>query len=292
MLKPFEKYQKRRLRTSYLSVIVSITVVLFMLGVLGLLGIKYQQGIDYFKNQITMTIFLKDGLTQNQIREFKKSLIQRKQIQKVIFISKQQAIQSYSKDLGKNFLKTLGTNPLKDAFDIHLKKSFVNNLTIKDIKKSLMNNVFVSEVIYDATLISLLNKNLKKISFWVLGFVVFFGLIAIVLINSAIRISMYSKRFIIKTMQMVGATKNFIKIPFLLKSVQLGFIASVIASILLLTSLYYLNLKIPELAFFSDIKATGLVIFGIFTVGIFISLSSTFFAVQKYLKLKTSQLYY
>ena len=288
----FEKYQIRRLRSSYLSVIVSITVVLFMLGTLGVVGIKYRQGIAYLKNQITMTIFLKDSLRGNQIKNLKLFLAKKPAIKNVAFISKQEAIASYSKTLGADFLKILGTNPLKDAFDVRFKKSFVNSKQIEILKKELNENAFVYEVIYDKALVPLLNKNLKKISLWALGFIIFFGFISVVLINASIRLSMYSKRFIISTMQIVGATKSFIRKPFLIKSIQLGFIAALIANGLLLLGLYYLHVKIPYLQFFSDKESIMLICVSTWIIGILVSGLSTFFAVQKFLNLKTNQLYY
>lgn len=288
----FEKYQLRRLRSSYFSVIVSSTVVLFMLGILGITGMKYKQGVRYFKEQITMTVFLKDSLAPHQIENMKKSLAKKPAVKEIVFVSREQAVNSYSKILGEDFLKILGTNPLKNAFDVRFEKSFVNTQKIALFKKELQENAFVFDVVYDKNLVPLLNKNLQKIGFWASIFLVFFGLIAMVLISASIRLSIYSKRFIINTMQMVGATKKFIRRPFLIKSIQLGTLSAFVANVLFLLCLYYLDRKIPYLDFFNDKKFLFLICLNMFITGIFISWISTFFAVQKFLKLKSHQLYY
>ena len=175
--------------------------------------------------------------------------------------------------------------------DIHLNPDFITPDKMKTIEKELLKNAYVSEVLYDAPLIEMLTQNIQKISFWILVVAGFFTLIAVVLINSSIRLSVYSKRFTIKTMQMVGATKRFIRLPFIWKSIRLGIMGAGLASIGLASLLYYIGDAIPQLGLLSDKKDLVIVFSGVLLMGILVTWMSTFFATQRFLNLKTDQLY-
>lgn len=288
----FDKYQKRRLRSSYLSVIISIALVLFLVGLLGLIVLKTNSITKHFKEKVAITVFLIDNAKDKDVEILQAELKKKDYAKKITYISKEEAAKIYSKDIGENFLEFLGENPLKNAIDISLKSEFVTPEIMEDIEKELLIRSIVSEVTYDKPLIELLSKNINRLSFWMLVFSALFTLIAVVLINSSIRLSVYSKRFTIKTMQMVGATKRFIRIPFILQSVKLGIIGALVSIVGLVAFISYLNKNIPELELFTDINLLMFVFAGIIGLGILITWLSTFFATQRFLNLRSDELYY
>ena len=288
----FEKYQKRRLRSSYISVIISISLVLFLLGILGLLVLNTKKVADYFKEQAAITLFLKNDVKKQNILNLQISIDEESFTKGTKFISKEEAAEIYKKQNGEDFMDFLGYNPLQNAIDINVKADFVTPEKMLEIEEKYKNNQFVSEVSYDKPLIDLLTKNVKKVSLFILIFSTLATLIVIVLINSSIRLSVYSKRFTIKTMQMVGATKKFIRRPFIWRSVRLGIIGGALALVELAVILYYLNKQFPEFGII-DNKVELASLFGVvFLIGILITYFSTFFATQRFLNLKTDELYY
>ncbi|CAM1359804.1 Cell division protein FtsX [Tenacibaculum soleae] len=292
MTNSFDSFQKRRLQSSYVSVVVSIALVLFMMGVLGLVLLKSTKVANHFKEKVVMTLFLKDAVTDTQLKKFKEILQKKTYTKKVVYISKNEAAKTYKRDLGEDFIKFLGDNPLKNGIDIYLKADFVTPKKMNEIKKGFIKNDFVAEINYDKPLVELLTKNIQKISFWLLVLSGFFGLVAIILINSSIRLSIYSKRFNIKTMQMVGATKSFIRKPFIWQSIKLGVLGAVISLIGLAIVIYYLNKYIPTLELLTDYVSLAYVTGGVLFTAFFITWISTFFATQRFLNLQTNDLYY
>lgn len=288
----FDKYQKRRLRSSYLSVIVSIALVLFLVGLLGLIVLKTNSITKHFKEKVAITVFLNDNAKDKDVETLQAELRKEDYAKTVTYISKDEAAKIYSADIGENFLEFLGENPLKNAIDISLKSEFVTPEIMADIEKELILRNIVSEVTYDKPLIELLSKNINRLSFWMLIFSALFTLIAVVLINGSIRLSVYSKRFTIKTMQMVGATKSFIRVPFILHSVKLGIAGALVSIAGLVAFISYLNKNIPELELFSDVNILAIVFVGIIGLGILITWLSTYFATQRFLNLRSDELYY
>ncbi|WP_081210633.1 cell division protein FtsX [Salegentibacter sediminis] len=288
----FEKYQKRRLISSYFSVVISIALVLFLLGMLGLLVLNTKKVADHFKEQIALTVYFKDSAKEVEMEELKKSLAMADYTKSTTFVSKEDAAEAHSKEIGEDFMEFLGYNPLQNSIDVYMNADYVSAEQVDEIAAELTGKNFVDEVIYDKPLISLLNDNVKKISFWVLIASGIFTFIAVLLINSSIRLSVYSKRFIIKTMQMVGATKGFIRRPFIWQSVKLGIIGAILALIGMAAFLYYLDNSFPELDLAGDIKILAALFIGVFLTGILITWLSTFFATSRFLNLKTDELYY
>jgi cell division transport system permease protein len=231
MASSFEKYQKRRLISSYFSVVISISLVLFLLGLLGLLVLNSKRVADYFKEQISVTIFLKNDAKEVEVTQLKQSLALAEYTKSADYVSKEQAAEEHSGTIGENFTDYLGYNPLQNSIDVHLIAAYVTPELIEEITFEINNKDFVDDVVYDKPLIAKLTENVKKISFWVLVVSSVFLFIAVLLINSSIRLSVYAKRFTIKTMQMVGATKKFIRRPFIWRSVRLGILGSIIAMI-------------------------------------------------------------
>ncbi|OAB79980.1 cell division protein FtsX [Cochleicola gelatinilyticus] len=292
MAASFEKYQKRRLISSYFSVVISISLVLFLLGLLGLLVLNSKKVADYFKENIPVTVFLKDTAKEVEITQLKQSLALAEYTKSATYVSKEEAAEEHAKTIGENFIEYLGDNPLQNSIDIYFLADYVSSEKVEEITSEIASNDFVDEVIYDKPLITLLNDNVKKISLWILIISGIFTFIAVLLINSSIRLSVYAKRFTIKTMQMVGATKRFIRRPFVWKSVRLGIIGALLAMIGMALVLYYLDKSYPQLQLLSDTVLLAVLFAFIFFMGVFITWISTFFATQRFLNLKTDELYY
>lgn len=287
----FEKYQKRRLISSYFSVVLSIFLVLFLLGALGLFVINSKKISDNFKEEIPMTVFFERDAQKESVEKFGQFISNKPYTNTSVFVTKEQAAEQYQKDLGENFVEYLGTNPLSDSYDIRLKAEYVVSDSLNKIVSEIKAQDEIKSVNYDNVLVDMVNENIKKISYWILVVSGFFCLIAVLLINSSLRLSIYANRFIIKTMQMVGATKSFIRRPFIWRNIKLGILGSILAIIGLYIGLYYIDQKFPKFEFLKDYEALGIVFVGVLIAGIFITWISTFFATQRFLNLRTDDLY-
>ncbi len=292
MSSSFEKDQKRRLISSYFSVVLSIALVLFLLGLLGMLVLNAKKVSDHFKEQVVVTIYLKETAKEVEIKQLEKSLAMADYVKTIEYVSKEQAAEFLKEENGEDFMDFVGYNPLQNSIDVHLKADFVTSDHLELISEEVTSKTFVDEVTYDNDLVNLMNENVQKISFWVLVISGIFTLIAVLLINSSIRLAVYSKRFTIKTMQMVGATKQFIRRPFVWKSIRLGIIGAVIALIGMAIVLYYINKTFPELGLLNTPIFIVLLFAVVFALGIVITWVSTHFATQRFLNLKTDALYY
>ncbi len=292
MSSPFERHQKRRLISSYFSVVISIALVLFLLGLLGMLVLNAKTISDNFKERVVMTIYLNNSAKKVEINQLEKSLSLSKYVKSTKYVSKEDAADFMKGEYGEDFLDDVGYNPLQNSIDVNLKAEFVTAHNLDSISQSILNKKFVDDVRYDKDLVSIMNSNVKRISLWILVISAVFSLIAVLLINSSIRLAVYSKRFIIKTMQMVGATKQFIRRPFIWKSVRLGIIGSILALIGMAIVFYYLNKSFPELELLNNPVLITSLFVGIFALGIIITWISTYFATQRFLNLKTDELYY
>ena len=286
-----EKFQNRRVLNSYFSVIISITLVLFLLGVLGLFVLNYRSITSHFKEQIAMNVYLKNNAKEIEITQLQKKILLNPATKKVNYISKEEAAKSYVNEIGEDFISFLGYNPLLDVIDIFFNASYVNNLTLSSTKTDIENFDFVDEVVYDEPLLELLEENVQKITFGLLFFTLLFIVIALLLINSSIRLSIFSKRFVIKTMQLVGAKKSFIRKPFILNNMLLGFISSLISLGILSYFIYVINRQFPEFKIFNQINELAFIYLIVMIFGITISGLSTFFATQRYLNLKSNNSY-
>ena len=292
MSSSFEKHQKRRLISSYFSVVVSIALVLFLLGLLGMLVLNAKTISNNFKERVVMTIYLGDSAKDVEINQLQKSLTLAKYVKETKYVSKEDAASFMEGEYGEDFLDDVGYNPLQNSIDVNLKADFVTEQRLDSISESTLTKKFVDDVRYDKDLVSMMNSNVKRISLWILIISGIFTLIAVLLINSSIRLSVYSKRFTIKTMQMVGATKQFIRRPFIWKSIRLGIVGAIIALIGMAVVLYYVNKTFSDLGLLDQPILIGILFVGVFVLGIVISWISTYVATQRFLNLKTDQLYY
>ena len=291
MASSFENYNKRRLISSYFSVVLSIFLVLFLLGTLGLFVINSKKISNDFKENIPMTVFFNNEANDSLLTSFDVEMKNAKFIKDYAFVHKDSAAKNNVDIVGKDFMEFLGFNPLQNSFDIHLKGDYVNADSIKKIERTIRKNEMVTEIIYDKQLVDLVNNNVKEISFWILIISGILTVVAMLLINSSLRLSVYSHRFTIKTMQMVGATKSFIRKPFIWTSIKLGLIGSALAIIGLIGVVIYVDGLFPSLGIAKDYTSIGIVILGVLVVGIIITSISTYFATQRFLNLKTDDLY-
>jgi len=268
------------------------------LGCLGLLVLNAKTISDNFKEQVVVSIYLNESAKEVEVKQLENSLAMAEYTKSSVYVSKEEAAELMKAEFGEDFLETVGQNPLQNSIDVHLKADFVTSETLTKIadelsqKDFIHQKDFIQEVRYDSDLVELMNNNVKKITFWVLVISALFTLIAVLLINSSIRLAVYSKRFIIKTMQMVGATKSFIRRPFILKSVQLGIVGSIVAMIGMAIVLYYINKTFPELELVRKPVVLTFLFVGVFGMGVLITWVSTFVATQRFLNLKTDHLYY
>lgn len=291
MSSSFDKFQKYQLISSYFSAVLSIFLMLFLLGTLGLFVINSKKLSNDFKEEIPMTVFFKNEANDTIIKAFEEELKTARFVKTSTYVSKDVAASTHSKDLGEDFVAFLGENPLQNSFDIHLKADYINNDSIAKIEDRLKKNEYISEIGYDKVLVNLVNDNIEKVSYWILIISSALAIIAVLLINSSLRLSIYSHRFTIKTMQMVGATKSFIRMPFIWKSIKLGLIGSALAIITLVISLITLDNNYPNLGLLEQPLLIGLVLAGVLIFGILITWISTFFATQRFLNLRTEDLY-
>lgn len=277
--------------SSYFSVVLSIFLVLFLLGALGLFVINSKKITNDFKENIPMTVFFDNDANDSIISAFDTEMKNAKFIKEYAFVHKDSAAKNNVDIVGKDFMEFLGFNPLQNSFDIHLKGDYVNADSIKKIERNIRKNEMVSEIIYDKELVDMVNENVTKITFWILIISGILTVVAMLLINSSMRLSIYSHRFTIKTMQMVGATKSFIRKPFIWRSIKLGLIGSGLAIIGIIALAIYVDGIFPSLGIAKDYVSLGIVITGVLGIGILITWISTFFATQRFLNLKTDDLY-
>ena len=291
MASSFEKFQKRRVITSYFSVVLSVFLVLFLLGTLGLFVINSKRISDNFKEDIVMTIFMKSEANDSIIKAFDEELRLASFAKDYVYVSKEKAAEQHKKVIGEDFMQFLGVNPLQNSFDVHVKADYVTNDSFKKIETRLRKNPMIADVIYDQQLVTLVNDNVKTITFWILVVSAVFAVVSVLLINSSMRLSIFSNRFIIKTMQLVGATKSFIRKPFIKRSIMLGMIGAVLAVIALIGILIYVDVNFPTLEIFKDKILIGAVLLGVLLLGALIPWLSTYFATQRFLNLRTDDLY-
>ena len=291
MSSSYDKFQKRRLISSYFSVVLSVFLVLFLLGMLGLFIINSKKLADDFRENIAMTVFFKNEANDTIIKSFNAELKRAPFAKTFEYVSKDAAAKQHTDIIGEDFVTFLGENPLQNSFDIHLKADYVYKDSIAKVESQLRKNPMISDIVYDKQLVNLVNDNIKKVSMWILIISGFFTVIAVLLINSSLRLSIHSNRFIIKTMQMVGATKAFIRKPFVLRSVRLGMIGAGLAVLALIVVLIYLESNFPDLGLLDDQLLIALVLVAVFAIGVLITWLSTYFATQRFLNLRTDDLY-
>jgi len=286
-----QSYQKRRLATSYVTTVISITLVLFMLGLLGMLVLHAKKLSDYVKENIGFSIMIKEGVKEIDIFELQKKLDREVYVKTTEYITRERAAREFSKELGEDFVGFLGYNPLLPSIELRLNASYANSDSIRIIEEKLLDYPGVKEVDYHKPLVDEINQNVERISLVILSFSLILLIISIALINNTIRLSVYSKRFLIRSMQLVGGTQKFIQKPFLAKAAMNGFLSGIIAIGLLMLVLYVATNELPELLEFQDLELFAVLFALVIIMGILISWISTYFAIRKYIRMKTDSLY-
>ncbi len=292
MAKKDERLQRRKLQSSRATALISITLVLLMVGLLGLIVLHAQKLSEYVRENIGFSIIMKENVREAGIVQLQKTLDASRFVKSTEYITPEQAAEELQEELGEDFISFLGYNPLLPSIELKLKAEYTNIDSMEMIENELLANTDVKEIYYQKDLVHLINKNIRRIGLVLLGFSALLLVIAVALINNTIRLLVYSKRFLIKTMQLVGATGGFIRRPFLWYAVMQGLYAAFIAIIFLGLLLYFFQKELPELV---NLQDPGLILslFGlVLLTGIVLTYLSTWFAVKKYLRAKADRLYY
>lgn len=280
-----------KVKSNYLSTIISITLVLFMLGLLGMIVLNAQKISEHVRENIGFSLYLKEDLSAEDLRVLQSDLKDRDFTNRIEYIDKETAAEMLKKDLGEDFVDFLGYNPLSGSIDVYLKADYATQDKTDEIEKALKRYPAVKEVVYQKDLIAEVNNNIRRISVVLLGFSILLLIVVIALINNTIRLAIYSKRFLIKTMQLVGATGGFIRRPFVARGVLNGIISGFIATLLLIGVIYTAEQNFPTLVELKNIKLYLILFASVIVLGVLISWISTALAVRKFLRMQSGDLY-
>jgi cell division transport system permease protein len=283
---------KAKLRSSYLTLVISVSLVLFLLGILGLVLINAKELSDYFRESLSFSVILDDDAREADIRMLQKDLDAKLFVKSTEYVSRDQAAMKMQEELGEDFITFLGDNPLPPSIDVYLFAGYTSPDSVAQIEKYIMGYPYVKEVYYPESLLILINENVRKITIFLLIISSFLFLIAVTIINNTIRLSIYSKRFLIRTMQLVGATRAFIRKPFVVRSIYHGVLAALIAMTLLMVLMYLIEKEFFRLFSFESTRL--IVLLGLFIIvsGILINTISTWLSVNRYLSISEDKLYY
>lgn len=292
MAKNRDKIARRRMRGSYLTTVIGIALVLFMLGSLGIILLNAQKLGTHVKENIRFQVYLNDSAKDVEVSKLQKSIDASAYARTAILKTKEQAAEELKAEIGEDFIDFLdGVNPIPNTIELNLKADYAHPDSIVWIVDRLSVESSVKEVVYSPDLIAKVNDNMNKISLVLIGFSAILLFIAIALINNTIRLAMYSKRFVIRSMQLVGATKGFIQRPFLWQGLLQGVLGGIVAMGLLAGVIYVLRNEIPDFFQFQDMMLFAK-LFGLTVIlGMFIAFISTFFAVNRYIRMKLDDLY-
>ena len=284
-----KKIKNKRLLTSYMSIVIIMSIVLFLFGFFGVFVISSNSIANSFKENFSVSIFFQDNVKQIEVAQLQNELLMSDYIDKLSYVSKESAVLIMKEEYGEDFIQDLGYNPLVNSIDLNFKSQYVEVVKIDSISEIIKKNKYVDEIVYDKNLINLINENIKRVTFWLIPSISIFLIITFLIINSSIRLSIYSNRQLIKTMQLVGATKSFIRKPFLKTNAFLSLISSFLSISLIILIINYLDNNIN---FLNNIEPKTIFILCLFMIllGLTISYISTFFATQNILKIKADKL--
>jgi len=280
------KIESKKVRSNLISIFLINTVVLFTLSLIGFIYLKSTSVESYFKENVLVNIYLKNNAKDFENKQLIKFLNLNDDVKQITYLSKEDAAKTFSKEIGEEFVGFLGYNPLLDAISVQLYSDKIDVYSIEKFIENINDFEFIEEVEYDKPLVNALNTNFEKMGLWIFILSVIFFLTSFILINNSIKISIYSKREIIKTMQLVGATSKFIRKPFIWTYVRIGFLSSIASLILLVITILQLSFQIEEIDLFTKINDLIILICFIIFYGITSSFISSFFITQRYLKLK------
>ncbi|HSW68032.1 MAG TPA: permease-like cell division protein FtsX [Bacteroidales bacterium] len=284
-------FTRRRLRSSYITTVLSISLALFMLGLMGLIVIHGQKLAVTLRESIAMSVIMKNDVRESAIIALQKRLEISPFVKSAVYITREEAAKDLMESLGEDFISFLGYNPLLPSIEIKLNVPWTSVDSLMAIEKRLLENPIVKEVVYQKSLVNLINENIQRIGMALSVLTIILLFIAIALINNTIRLSVYSKRFLIRSMQLVGATSGFVTRPFIVRGLLNGLYSSLIAILLLSALLWYFRNVMPDLTALQDIRLI-LALFGaLILTGLFMSWISTYFAVRKHLRSRLDDLY-
>lgn len=283
---------KKRIFKSYLTSTISISMILFLIGVLGIVLLNAERLAKYVRENIGFTLVLNEEISESQINELQQALKATEFVKSVEYVDKETAAARLKEELGEDFTDFLGYNPLLASIDVKLQADYANPEKLTVLEKKFMEYPQVKEVLFQRDMVNIINENVKKIGFVLIFFSALLLFIFSALINNTIRISIYSQRFIINTMLLVGATDRFIRAPFVKRSLWFGVIGALAANLLLFILMFTYAQQLKGIVDVEDYKIFGMVFAGVMLLGMLISWSSTYLAVNKFLRLKFDELFY
>lgn len=286
---PEKQFKKRTV--SYLPAFLSITLVIFLGGLFGIFLLHAGKLKKEIKENLQLNVYFKDDAREADIIRLQKQMEAIPYVIGVKYTSKDEALKKWQQDLGENPMSVLDFNPFPNSLDVRFQSDYVAVDSLEQIKNKLEKNLSVREVTFDKAIVSNIDRNIKMVGLILLSFALLMGLVSITLINNTIRLTLYSKRFLIKSMQFVGATQNFIRRPFIIKGILLGFLSGIFAALLLMLTLYIVTYYFPNLEALQNYIHIGLLLFLIIIIGIAVSGLSSYFAINRYLKLKLDDLF-
>ncbi len=282
----------RRLVHSYLSSIISIALVLLLIGIFGILAVNAGAVQNYFKENVKVSAILKEDVGEQEARKLQNKLEGHPAIKETHYISKEQGTREMQQMLGEDFLEAFDSNPIPISIELNLKAEHFHPDSIRLVKESLMENPQIEEVAYQESLLEILNDNMERIAYFFMIFIALLMFISFVLINNTVRLNVYSKRFSIYTMRLVGAKRSFIRAPFLMKSIFQGMLSGLLAALALLGILYLIRNAFERIFTIFNMELVAMVLVGVVVLGALICLVCTFFVVNRLVSLNNDDLYY
>lgn len=287
-----EKYERRRVRSSYVSVVVSTTLVLFVAGLIGLLALSTDKLSAHIKENFAVGVTLKSTAKEQDVKQLMRSIEVSDYAKGAAYVSRKDALETLKADLGGDFVDFIGENPLSDKIDVFFKAPYAQSATVDSVSAELMKNELVASVDYNRLMLDEINTNIRAISLWLSVFAALFLVISVLLINNSVRLTIYSKRFTIKTMQLVGATRQFISRPFITRLLLNGLLSAFIAIAMLSGIIYYLYRWQSEYRIIIDFEMIGILFAAVIAISAVINVLSGRFAIRKFLRMDAEDLYY
>jgi cell division transport system permease protein len=286
-----EPQVKKGRKISYLPSIISIAMVLFMLGLFGIILINGNKLSNHLLENFQLTVFFREDATEADIQSIRAKIEMSEYTKKVVFVDKETAAKQFAEETGQDFVAFLGFNPLLPSVELFIKSKYANPENIKQIDNEIKHHKAVQEIVYQQNIIEEIHKNINTIGTIIITISIIFLIIAVTLINNTIRLNLYARRFLIKSMQMVGATHWFIIKPFAIKSLFHGLYGGILAIILLSSLLYWVPFVIPDIQNLYDNSQFAILFVVIIIAGIIISMVSSMISTNKYLRVKIDDLY-
>ena len=287
-----EKYERRRVRSSYVSVVVSTTLVLFVAGLIGLLVLSTDKLSAHIKENFAVGVTLKSTAKEQDVKQLMRSIEVSDYAKGAAYVSRKDALETLKADLGGDFVDFIGENPLSAKIDVFFKAPYAQSATVDSVSAELMKNELVASVDYNRLMLDEINSNIRAISLWLSVFAALFLVISVLLINNSVRLTIYSKRFTIKTMQLVGATRQFISRPFITRLLLNGLLSAFIAIAMLSGIIYYLYRWQSEYRIIIDFEMIGILFAAVIAISAVINVLSGRFAIRKFLRMDAEDLYY